>query len=118
MENHKDTLLSLSDYLTFLGHAVLSAPTMNDALRDLPSAKCDVLISDIGLPDGDGWELLRRARLAPRVYTIAMSGFGQNTDRAKSESAGFRKHLLKPILPENLDVLLAEATAEIAKESC
>ena len=60
VENHEDTLTALTGYLTQMGHAVRSALTMEDALRKLPLADCDVLISDIGLPDGDGWELLRR----------------------------------------------------------
>ena len=115
VENHEDTLTALTEYLTLMGHTVLSALTMEGALRALPPAHCDVLISDIGLPDGDGWELLRRARLEPHVYTIAMSGFGLNSDRAKSEAAGYRKHLLKPFLPDDLDIMLAEAAVERAK---
>lgn len=118
VENHEDTLTSLTHYLTSNGCAVRSAQTMEEALQTLPSVHCDVLISDIGLPDGDGWELLRRARLEPHVYTVAMSGFGQNTDRAKSEAAGYRKHLLKPIVPDDLDVVLAEASAQTGEESC
>jgi two-component system CheB/CheR fusion protein len=117
VENHEDTLVALTQYLTEMGHAVLSAPTMKAALAALPSARCDVLISDIGLPDGDGWELLRRAGLEPRVYTIAMSGFGHNADRSRSQAAGYRKHLLKPFEPDALDIMLAEAETETARHS-
>ena len=117
VENHVDTLVALTHYLTFSGHAVLSAPTMEAALRALPSAQCDMLISDIGLPDGDGWELLRRARLEPRVYAVAMSGFGHASDRLKSEAAGYRRHLLKPFIPDDLDIVLAQAVAELAKDT-
>jgi CheY-like chemotaxis protein len=117
VENHEDTLKALTEYLISSGHAVHSAHTMNEALHALPSAECDVLISDIGLPDGDGWELLRRARLEPGVYTIAMSGFGNNTDREKSKAAGYRKHLLKPLEPEDIDIVLAQAAANTAKAS-
>ena len=115
VENHGDTLAALTEYLTQMGHTVLSAMTMEGAIRGLAAAQYDVLISDIGLPDGDGWELLRRARLAPRVYTIAMSGFGHNADRARSEAAGYRKHLVKPFVPEDLDSMLEQAAADIAK---
>jgi two-component system CheB/CheR fusion protein len=111
VENHEDTLVALTHYLISSGYAVCSAQTMEDALNILPTVQFDVLISDIGLPDGDGWELLRRARLKPRVYTIAMSGFGQKSDRAKSEAAGYRKHLIKPFEPDDLDTALAQAVA-------
>ena len=115
VENHEDTLDALTRYLAAYGHTVASSLTMEGALRALSTAEIDVLISDIGLPDGDGWELMRRARLDPRIYTIAMSGFGQNSDRKKSMAAGYRKHLLKPFVPDDLDAMLAEASAELAK---
>ncbi len=111
VENHPDTLKYLRMYLELVGHTVLSAGTMTDALAALPEADCDVLISDIGLTDGDGWELLRRVRgnLIRPVYTIAMSGFGLNADLVRSREAGYRHHLLKPFKPAELDAALAEA---------
>jgi len=118
VENHEDTLVALTRYLVASGHSVLSALTMKDALSALPGAQCDVLISDIGLPDGDGWELLRRSGLGAQVYAVAMSGFGQKTDRARSKAAGYRKHMLKPFAPEDLDDILDEAAAELAEKSC
>lgn len=114
VENHADTLKWLSLYLEDLGHTVSSARSMHDALEALPSAECEVLISDIGLPDGDGWELLRRAELPHPVFAIAMSGFGMNADRGKSKAAGFRHHLLKPFQPDELETVLDEAAAELA----
>ena len=117
VENHPDTLRWLGLYLEQLGHTVLSARTMEDALEALPKANCDVLISDIGLPDGDGWTLLRTLRESHRPhpgYAIAMSGFGLNADRTRSEAAGYRHHMLKPFNPDALDTLLEEAAREIA----
>ena len=114
VENHPDTLESLQIYLEESGHAVESAGTMADALAALPSANCDVLISDIGLPDGTGWELLQSLRLPRPIYAIAMSGFGMNADHARSRSAGFRHHVLKPFPLRELDALLEEATHELS----
>ncbi len=114
VENHADTLTYLSLYLESLGHTVLSARTMAHALEMLPGANSDVVISDIGLPDGDGWQLLEQAHLPASVYAIAMSGFGMNTDRLKSKAAGFRQHLLKPFAPAELDAALEEASQEAA----
>ena len=111
VENHPDTLKYLRMYLEMLGHTVLSASTVAEALTALPAADCDALISDIGLPDGDGWELLRRVhgQLPRPLYAIAMSGFGMNADHVRSHEAGYRHHLLKPFKPTELDSMLAEA---------
>ena len=116
VENHPDTLLYMQMYLEGFGHTVLCARSVQEALEAMPEARCDVLISDIGLPDGDGWELLQTLAgkgQAP-AYAIAMSGFGMNADHQRSEEAGFRHHLLKPFRPDEFDALLDEAAKEIA----
>ena len=113
VENHADTLKYLRMYLEQLGHRVSSAQTMQDALKALRKSDCEVLISDIGLPDGDGWTLLRQAEFSRPVYAIAMSGFGLNSDRARSVAAGYRHHILKPFVPDDLDVMLEEAAREL-----
>ncbi len=114
VENHPDTLESLQIYLEESGHTVESAGTMADALAALPSANCDVLISDIGLPDGTGCELLQSLQLPRSIYAIAMSGFGMNADHARSRAAGFRHHVLKPFPLRELDALLEEAAHELS----
>lgn len=114
VENHPDTLKYLRMYLETLGHAVASARTMTEALQALPEANADVLISDIGLPDGNGWDLLRDAHLPRPLYAIAMSGLGMNADRVRSQAAGYRHHLLKPFSPDALDGLLDEAARELS----
>ena len=113
VENHRDSREMLQMYLEMLGHTVLAVESMNEALDALPGANCDVLISDIGLPDGDGWELLRRLRLPRSIYAIAMSGFGLGKDRLTSQEAGYRHHLLKPVNPSELDTALREAAHEL-----
>ena len=87
---------------------------MKEALQALPDAHCDVLISDIGLPDGNGWELMQRLGENRPAYAIAMSGFGQASDRQRSLHAGYRHHLLKPVEPNQLENLLDEAARELA----
>ena len=114
VENHRDTLEAMQMYLELRGHTVQSARTMQFALDALATADCDVLISDIGLPDGDGWELLRRAQFPRPVYAVAMSGFGQGADHVRSKEAGYRHHLLKPFNPAELNVILEEAASELA----
>jgi two-component system CheB/CheR fusion protein len=113
VENHDDSRLMLTMLLTQMGHQVKSAASMEEALGALPRAEPEVLVSDIGLPDGDGWQLLRRLRLPHPLYAIAMSGFGMNADRERSRAAGFRHHLVKPMDIEQLEALLAEAADEL-----
>jgi two-component system CheB/CheR fusion protein len=112
VENHPDTLKYLCLYLEQMGHAVVAARSKSESIALLAGSRCDVLISDIGLPDGTGWELLLQAPSPKPPYAIAMSGFGMHADRERSLAAGYRHHLLKPFPPEELDTLLAEAAQE------
>jgi two-component system CheB/CheR fusion protein len=114
VENHDDTRSTLVELLSMLGHDVRSAASMREALAALAEADPDVVLSDIGLPDGDGWELMQRAHLPHEVYAIAMSGFGMSADRERSVAAGFRHHLVKPMDIDRLEALLDEAFDECA----
>lgn len=105
VENHVDSRESLRMLLESCGHTVLTAGSMREALEALPHGDCDVLISDIGLPDGNGWELLRQARLPRPIYAIAVSGYGMAADRERSLAAGYR-HLVKPMAPEQIEGIL------------
>ena len=114
VENHEDTRVLLGLLLEQLGHTVLTAVTKEEAVAKVPDAQCDMLISDIGLPDGNGWELMAQLGERAPPYAIAMSGFGQLSDRQRSLSAGYRHHLLKPVEPNQLEHLLDEAARETA----
>ena len=113
IENHDDTRRTLSQLLSMLGHEVRCAASMREALAALPAAAPDVVLSDIGLPDGDGWELMARAHLPDSVYAIAMSGYGMSADKERSAAAGFRHHLVKPMDLVKLEALLDEAAREV-----
>ena len=115
VENHDDTRVLLCILLEQMGHSVKTAASMNEALREIPRSNCDVLISDIGLPDGDGWELMRRLERRPR-YAIAMSGLGMSEDRAQSRDVGFRHHLVKPTGAEQLAEILESVARELKRE--
>ena len=115
VENHADTRDLLTSLLEGLGHTVVVAESMGRALRAAPRSKCDVLISDIGLPDGDGWELLGRLNLPRPMYAIAMSGYGMTSDRTRSKAAGYRHHLVKPMGIVQLEDILREVAQELKK---
>ena|SRR5688572_5105403 len=109
IEDHADTLRLLTQYLEDLGHTVITARNLAEAHKVWPDCNCEVLLSDVGLSDGSGWEFLETAQPRRPVYAIAMSGFGMNADNARSREAGFRHHLLKPFKIAELEKLILEA---------
>jgi CheY-like chemotaxis protein len=114
VEDNADTRFLITYLLEQAGYEVHEAATMQAALRGYPQWRSEVLLSDIGLPDGTGCQLLeelRRNGEAP--YAIAMSGFGTSSDVAASLAAGFRHHLVKPIETTTLERLLEQAGDEI-----
>jgi two-component system CheB/CheR fusion protein len=113
VENHEDTVKYMRLYLEHLGHEVIVAGDMATALADFPRSNCEVLISDIGLPDGDGWQLMERMKSRRPTFAIAMSGYGTGEDLHRSRSAGYNRHLVKPFPPDELIAVLREASAVI-----
>jgi CheY-like chemotaxis protein len=87
---------------------VAVAQSVADALRCADHAVFDVLISDLGLPDGDGCELMSRMRARQSsLRGIAVSGFGMDADLSRSRAAGFEEHLTKPVSIDSLDRALS-----------
>jgi CheY-like chemotaxis protein len=112
VENDEDTRRVLTMYLAGKGHAVDGAANLAESVERLRVRQADVLIADIGLPDGNGWELLQRLRangIPVPPYAIAMTGFGRSDDFDKSRAAGFRHHLVKPFDTAKLLAILDEA---------
>ena len=92
-----------------MGHAVRTASGVGTASSLLNSETFDLLIADIELPDGTGWELMRMARAAGPIAGMALSGHGGDDDIAKSQDAGFAQHLVKPITFQRLADAIDEA---------
>ena len=114
VEDHLDTLRWLQLHLEDLGHVVFTATDLEQAEAALNTVNCDVLISDVALPDGTGWELMRRKKGPSRMLAIAMSGVGRNIDATRSYDAGFKHHLFKPFPLSYLDRLLEDAGSDLA----
>jgi CheY-like chemotaxis protein len=87
---------------------VLTAENMADALSIAAQQPFDILLSDIGLPDGSGLELLKRLRSVREVPALALSGFGMDEDIERSRDAGFADHLTKPVSIDRLQAAIAE----------
>ena len=97
VEDHEDTARTLGDALVATGHRVRIVHRVDEALRAAAADPCEILISDIGLPDGSGIDVIRQISPAPRFGAIAVSGFGMNQDLTRSREAGFDRHLTKPV---------------------
>ena len=108
VDDDADTRLVLSRLLSKCGHEVVPAESVQAALKFLQSEHFDALISDIGLPDGSGYELVREAKRKQPLKGIALSGFGAEEDVRRSMEAGFDYHLTKPVNFQNLRSLLRQ----------
>jgi CheY-like chemotaxis protein/two-component sensor histidine kinase len=97
VEDHPDTAQTLARLLRRSGFAVTVAGDVASALTTAEREPFDVLLSDLGLPDGSGNDLIRRLRESREVRGIAMSGFGMDEDLRRSREAGFAEHLIKPL---------------------
>ena len=108
VEDHEDTRETLSRLLVRRGHQVSPAGTLRAARALAASGEFDVVISDLGLPDGEGTELLAYfANSGRKPLSIAMTGFGMEEDIQRTLAAGFVAHMTKPINMADLDRLLA-----------
>ncbi|MEO6246944.1 MAG: response regulator [Opitutaceae bacterium] len=112
VEDHPPTARTLSALLGLRHYRVVAADCIAAALLRAGEGKFDLVISDIGLPDGDGCELMAELRRRHGLTGIALTGYGMNEDVSRSRAAGFIAHLTKPVRVQDLDKALALATAE------
>nr|MBA3763313.1 response regulator [Chthoniobacterales bacterium] len=110
VEDHESTLQVLSRLLTRAGHSVVAASNLSEALVAAGKGEFDLVISDLGLPDGTGNELMEILRARHTLRGIALSGYGMEEDIARSRQAGFSTHLTKPIDFPQLQRALREVT--------
>lgn len=104
VDDDRDACAMLSIILTDGGADVLTATNYDDALKHIANRKFDVLISDIGMPDRDGYELIREVRTregrtSKRLPAIALTSFTRDHDREQIIQAGFDLHCAKPLRP-------------------
>jgi len=103
VEDHADTARVMANLLSGEGYAVQTAGDVASALELARQNRFDLIISDLGLPDGSGLDLMRAIRAdGCAVRAIALSGYGMEEDVRKSREAGFLEHLTKPVDVERL----------------
>jgi PAS domain S-box-containing protein len=108
IEDHGDTARTMKRLLERHGHQVQTAGDVATALQIVDRSPFDLLISDLGLPDGSGADLMREVRARhPDLKGIALSGYGMEADVQRSREAGFAEHLTKPVRVEELQMAIS-----------
>jgi PAS domain S-box-containing protein len=110
VEDHADTARVMSRLLRLGGHHVHVAATVASALDAVAANSIGLIISDIGLPDGTGIDLIQTVRKTSNVPAIALTGFGMDDDVAKCRDAGFNDHLTKPVNLQKLELAIRQLT--------
>ena len=117
VDDHADSVRPMQLFLEATGYQVTTAHNVAAALRAVTEEDFDLLVSDLGLPDGSGEDLIRQLQdMGHKLQSIALSGYGTEQDVARSLAAGFQLHLTKPVLPDllrtTIDSLLANRAAQ------
>ena len=103
VDDHQDTCTGMKKMLERRGYQITVAHTAQQAVEKVRTQEFDLLISDIGLPDRSGYELMREVQSTKALPGIALSGFGTEQDVNEALAAGFSGHLTKPINFERLE---------------
>jgi CheY-like chemotaxis protein len=112
VDDNRDATESLALLLQLEGHATRAAYDGLEALEVARSFDPEIVLLDIGLPGLNGYEVARRLRQQPggdRLLLVALTGWGQDDDRARTRAAGFDEHLVKPVDPACLVRVLGRA---------
>ncbi len=111
VEDHEPTMLVLTRLLRRAGHHVIGAGLLSDAREAAATNSFDAVISDLGLPDGTGIELMKELRGLYGLRGVMLSGYGMEEDLRRSREAGFIAHLVKPIDVKELRRALRQLSA-------
>jgi len=108
VEDHEDTARVLSRILKNSGYGVTVCANLTDAQKAAAGQQFDLVVSDLGLPDGSGLDLMRQLRDSHGIRGIALSGFGTAEDLEQSKAAGFAIHLTKPVDVSRLRMAISQ----------
>jgi CheY-like chemotaxis protein len=111
VEDHTDTLEALSRLLNHFGHEISTASNALNALQMIDSKAFDVVLCDIGLPDGSGYDVVTKAKRKRALKAVALSGFAASDDIERGKKAGFDFHLAKPVDFHELRNVLGQIAA-------
>ena len=111
VEDHGDTLDALSRLLTHFGHEISVADDAQSARKIIGSKEFDVVLCDIALPDGSGYDVVAEVKRKRPVKAVALTGFGAPDDIERGKEAGFDFHLTKPVDFHELRAVLGQIAA-------
>jgi CheY-like chemotaxis protein len=111
VEDHGDTLQALSRLLRHFGHEICVADGAQNARAMINSKEFDVVLCDIALPDGSGYDVVAHAKRKGPVTAVALSGFAATDDIERGRRAGFDFHLAKPVDFHELRSVLGQVAA-------
>ena len=106
VEDHDDTADVMTRLLASRGYSVSRCATVAQALAAIAADAFDLVLSDIGLPDGTGVELVRELRRSSDIPAVALTGYGSEQDAAQYHNAGFTTTVTKPINFQRLEALI------------
>jgi PAS domain S-box-containing protein len=108
VEDHADTARVMSNLLGSFGHKITVRHSVKEATDAFSAGRFDLLLSDIGLPDGTGIDLIKAIRKQSNLPAIALTGFGMEEDVAACLEAGFNAHLTKPVNLQKLELMIQQ----------
>ena len=108
VEDHGETRQTLARLLSHFGHTISVADCKQTALAIVNDKEFDVVLSDIGLPDGNGYDVIMEAKRKHPVKGVALTGFDSAEDMRRALEAGFDFHLTKPVDFHELRTVLAQ----------
>ena len=110
VDDNADSALSLAMMLSMMGHDTRLAHDGEEAVTTAEAFRPQVVLLDIGLPKLNGYEVAQRIRQqewGTSMFLVAVTGWGQDEDRRRSEDVGMNRHMVKPVEPSALDRMLA-----------
>ena len=110
VEGHGDTRRILAGLLGHFGHSISAADTVKSAMAFLKAKRFDAVVSDLGLPDGSGYDVIREAKRRQHLTGVALTARGEWDDVQQGRAAGFDYHLIKPVDFSQLRDVLAHIT--------
>ena len=112
VEDHASTAEALRKFLTTIGYKVYIAPDIASARGLAKAIEFDVLVSDLRLPDGTGWDLMEELSATKPIRAIAISGHNTDVDIERSRKVGFLDHIAKPLVAEELTAAIERAVTK------
>ncbi len=111
VEDQSEIAEGLRTFLSSIGYKVYVAPDVASARGLAKAVEFDVLLSDLHLPDGTGWDLMQELSAEQPIRAVAISGYNSADDIQRSREVGFLDHIAKPLVPQELSAALDRAVA-------